>query len=486
MKNDFAESGVLDESVRELIVRRHGPLLASLMTFACLLSSYPGMAQTAGDGQTAGDQPISTRAHTDYFGTPETAREDSVANRPRRDFQPEGLYIDDIFDAVGRSVGLVSRKKPRDDSGSGILVSPRIQFGTFYDTNVLRTPSNRKGDFARTERVTLDVTSERDDNGFEFGGFAENGAFARFSSENYNQYGGYAGGFLFPTDEVRLNARVSQERLRQLREETGAGTSQLRPTFYSLTTLSAGADYRDRDWQLGSLGRLKRYVFETNPPVLIGQESDRDEWTGTFRVGRAVSEGSAVFIEPQINSRNYRQAVSTDGFRHDSSGYQILAGVRLDFSSVTYAELAAGWLDQSYVDSSFTHLSGPTFAGTFVWNPRDWLSVLADFGRRIDESVLPGVSGVESSFVSGAIDYELDENWLANANIGYSESQYRGASAGTNARVDDVWRYGLGTRYLVDRWLWLGGSWTSFNRDSTSTAAALKFDQFMMTVSLQW
>src|SRR5205814_308047 len=101
--------------------------------------------------------------------------------------------------------------------------------------------------------------------------------------------------------------------------------------------------------------------------------------------------------------------------------------------------------------------------------------------RRIDESVLAGVSGIESSFVTASFDYELDENWLANAVLSYSESQYRGATVGTNQRIDNTWRYGLGTRYLVDRWLWLGGSWTSFNRDSTSPGAELKFDQFLVT-----
>jgi hypothetical protein len=461
MKNDFAESGVLDELVRGLNIPSQWPLFAGLIAVVCLLApSYPGVAQTA--------------------------RDESVSGRPRPDFDPEGLYIDDIFDAVGRSVGLVRRDQPRNGSGSGILVFPRLQLGTYYDTNVMRASSGRRGDFAQTARASIDIGSDRDDNGFEFGGYAEEGKFARFASEDYKQYGGYVGGFLVPTDETRVNGRISQERLRQLREETGAGIGQLRPTFYALTTATAGTEYRDRDWQLAPSGRFRRFVYEQNPPTLVGQGSDRDEWTGTFRLGRAVSEGSAVFIEPQINSRNYHQAVSSDGFRHDSSGYQILGGVRLDFSSVTYAELAAGWLDQSYVDTSFTHLSGPTFSGSFVWNPRDWLSTVIDFGRRIDESVLPGVSGIESSFVTGTIDYELDEDWLANGFISYSENQYRGATVGTNARIDNTWRYGLGTRYLVDRWLSLGGSWTSFNRESTSADAALKFDQYMMTVSLQW
>src|SRR5581483_5395173 len=128
----------------------------------------------------------------------QTAREDSVAYRPRPDFDPEGLYIDDIVDGVGRAIGVVPHDRKRSPSGSGVLVLPRLQLGTYYDTNVLRTPSNRHGDFAQTARASLYISSDRDDNGFELGGFAEVGSFARFVSENYQQYGGYAGGFLVP------------------------------------------------------------------------------------------------------------------------------------------------------------------------------------------------------------------------------------------------------------------------------------------------
>jgi polysaccharide biosynthesis protein VpsM len=416
----------------------------------------------------------------------QTARDDSVNARPRPDFDPEGLYIDDIFDGIGRAMGVVPRERKRDPSGSGVLVMPRLQLGTYYDTNVLRTPNNHRSDVVQTARASLDITSDRDDHGFEFGGFADVGYFARFVSENYHQYGGYAGGFLVPSDETRLAARVSQDRLRQSREETGAGSAQLRPSFYSLTTATAGGQYLDRDWLLAPSSTFKRFVFEPNAPIVLGPEHDRDEWTGTFRLGHSVSEGSLLFIEPQINARRYHQEFGTDGFRHDSSGYQILAGARIDLSSVTYAEFGAGWLDQTYVDPAFTHLSGPTFAGTFVWNPRDWITLSTDFGRRVDESVLPGVSGIESTFATGTLDYEIRDNWLANASLSWAQNQYRGASQGVNQRLDDTWRYVLGTRYLVDRWLWLGASWMSYDRKSTTEGADLKFNQFMTTVSLQW
>src|SRR5437868_8411375 len=90
----------------------------------------------------------------------QTAREDSVNYRPRPDFDPEGLYIDDIFDAVGRVVGAIPRDRKRDPSGSGVLVMPRLQLGSYYDTNVLRTPNNHRSDVVQTARASLDITSD--------------------------------------------------------------------------------------------------------------------------------------------------------------------------------------------------------------------------------------------------------------------------------------------------------------------------------------
>jgi hypothetical protein len=423
---------------------------------------------------------------TDGFA--QTARDESVQQRPRPDFDPEGLYFDDLVDGVGRAVGLVRRDQPRPDSTSSVIVYPKLLLGTYYDDNVLRSPNSKRGDFAHTGRASLDINSDRDEHGFEFGGYAEAGFFDRFVSENYHQYGGYAGGFLVPTDESRLNAKFSAERLRQPREEIGAGTAELRPTVYHLLTGTVKGEYQNADWLLAPSGTFKRYTYEPNQPVVLGSEFDRNEYTAAFRIGHAINSGSAVFIEPQVNKRSYDLAVSPDdGFRHDSSGYQVLAGARLDFSSVTYAEFAGGWLHQSYVDPAFKSLSGPALLATGVWNPRDWITLSLEAGRQITESVLAGVSGIEVTYVQSTFDYEIDYDWLASANLGYTTADYRGSTSGTGpARSDNILRYGLATRYLLNRRVALGLAWTAFDRSSNTPGAELTFNQYMATVQLQW
>ena len=416
----------------------------------------------------------------------QTARDEAVQTRPRPDYDAEGVFIDDLIDGLGRAIGM-RRDQPRSDSTSSVIVWPRLQLGTYYDDNPLRTPNHPRGDFAHTAKASLDINSNRDDHGFEFGGYGEVGYFDRFVSENYHQYGGYVGGFLVPTNESRLALRITEDRLRQPREEIGAGLSQLRPTVYHLLTTSVRGEYRDADWLLAPAGLFKRYSFEANAPVVIGGEFDRDEWSGGFRIGHAVTEGSLVFIEPQLNDRSYHQTVSTDGFRHDSSGYQILAGARLDFSSVTYAEFAAGWLEQRYVDPAFATISGPAMVASATWNPRDWITLTFDGGRQIAESELPGVSGIETTYVQAALDYELNYNWLANAYVGYTTADYNGSATSTSqARSDNILRYGLGTRYLVNQRIALGLAWSAYDRTSNTPGAQLTFNQIVASVQLQW
>ncbi|MBV8538664.1 MAG: outer membrane beta-barrel protein [Alphaproteobacteria bacterium] len=418
----------------------------------------------------------------------QTARDESVQSRPRPDYDPDGIYFSDLVDGLGRVVGVVPKDRPRSDAPSTVVIYPTLTFGSYYDDNVLRTASNRRGDFVQTARAALDMSSDRDTHGFEVGGYGEVGYFSRLVSENYHQFGGYAGAFLVPSDESRLRVRLSDERLREPREDTGGATGQLRPTVYHLLTATMAGEYKNADWLLAPSGVLKTYTYQPNAPVVIGSEYDRDEYTGTFRVGHTMSEGSAVFIEPQINTRSYHEAVSpVDGFRHDSSGYQIIAGAHFDFSSVTYAEIGGGWLQQHYEDPAFKTLSGPALLATATWNPRDWITLSLDAGRQINEAVIPGVSGVETTYATATLDYELDYNWLANLNLGYITADYRGVPVGGGPeRSDTILRYGVGTRYFVARGASVALNWVSYDRSSNVASADLKYNQYIVSLVLQW
>lgn len=42
--------------------------------------------------------------------------------------------------------------------------------------------------------------------------------------------------------------------------------------------------------------------------------------------------------------------------------------------------------------------------------------------------MLPGISAVETTYVQNALDYDIDCDWLANVNLGYTSADYGGST----------------------------------------------------------
>jgi hypothetical protein len=415
----------------------------------------------------------------------QTAFEDSVQLRPRPDFDAEGLFAEDLADGLARSTGFIRRDLSRGDVPSNVIFFPRLQQGLYYDDNLLRTEDNRRSDFALTTLAAVDIVSDHEDHGVRLGGSVERDSYLRLARQDYTEFGGHVAAYSAPTDETKFALEASQDHKRQPIEDSGLGATQLRATFYDLTNVRLSGEYLNADWQLAPSGSLNRYAFEANPPVVFGNEFDRCEWNSAFRLGYSFSEGSGLFVEPQINVRHYNAAIGLDGFRHDSSGYQILAGTRFDVSSVSFLEFGAGWLEQYYADQAFPLTRGPAFRAKLVWNPRDRLSFALESGRRIDEANLPGVAGMETTFAAGSLDYELDDNWLADINLAYADSNFQ-ANGLFFSREDETILYGIGIRYLVNQRVSIGGTWSAYDRNSNAVGQDLRFNRYLMTISLQW
>lgn len=316
------------------------PLLTGLVAFPCL-------------GQTADDK--------------------SVTKRPRPDFDAEGIEL------------------PETD----LLLFPSLQPALIADSNALRTESNRRGDFAEKTAAELALQSDEEDRGWTLSADGDSTRYLRFPSQNADQGRLLQRGFIAPTEETRIGLDLSEEWLVQPIEDSGDGFRQQRPTPYSDRSALLTLGYADEDWQILASERAEAYRFGANPPVVIGDELDRNEFTSTLHIARQLFEGTALYIEPEVNLRHYLREVGVDGLRHSSSGGQMVAGLRYDLSSVTFIEAGAGWLRQDYADHAFATVVGPALQGRAVWNPLDQLSFTVLATRRVGESNLPNTAGVE-------------------------------------------------------------------------------------------
>lgn len=393
----------------------------------------------------------------------QTADEDSVAKRPRPDFDAEGIGV----------------------PGTNLLLFPSLQPSLIADSNALRTEGNRHGDFAEKTAAGLSLQSEEDDRGWAISAAGDSLRYLRFPSQNADQAHLAQRGFIAPTQETRIGLDLSEQWLVQPIEDSGDGFRQQRPTPYSDRSALLTLGYTDEDWQILASEQAESYRFGANPPVVLGDELDRDEFTSTLHVARQLFEGTALYVEPQVNLRHYRREIGLDGLRHASSGGQVIAGLRYDLSSVTFIEAGAGWLRQDYADHAFATVTGPTLQGRAVWNPLDQLSFTAQATRRVAESNLPATAGVETTSESLAADYEIDDNLLAGCNFSFTDLQYK-VEVGSSARTDDTAQYGGEVRYLIDRNLSLVAAWEDYRRHSTVAGASLTFQRLTVSALLQW
>lgn len=441
--------------------RRPRALLAAAVAAAALLSGAAAQAQTA--------------------------REDSVAKRPRPDFDPIGLDLDLLVDYVGRAVGAVDGP-PRDprNFATGWVVAPSFGVAAEYDDNVFRTQNDTRADTLTRFTPALQLSSDWDNHGLNFGAGADVTRHAKLASEDADNFNINGGGFVDVTDEWRAGLTARYERVQEPRGTPEDPGRSSKPPRYYLTTVTAETPYAGDPVVLRPVFQVKDYAFIEDGTAASG-DRDRAEYLLTSRAGYAVDEGTVVFVEPRLNRRRYARSVDTQGFRRDSEGYEILAGVSWDASGVTFLEAAAGYLQQRYEDPRFQTVSGPLFTASAVWNPLDVLTLTFDAGRRVEETTLENVSSsLGTSFGVGA-EYEIDDNLWAAANAGWSRLDYNGVAPGQSAeRRDRISSYGLGLNYLISPNMRSGLSWAHASRKSNIDGIDYTSNRYVASITFAW
>lgn len=415
----------------------------------------------------------------------QTAEEDSVTRRPRPDYDAQGISLPDLVDGLGRLISPDSRGQPRDDAASDVRLFPTLQSSLIADSNALRRQAGGQGDFAEQLSAGLSAAGGDEDRGWALAASGDSVRYLRFSSQNGDQAKLHQSGFLAPAEDLRADLSIDEQWLVEPIEDSSTGYRQQRPNRYALYSTQLALGYTSDDWQLLATGKAAAYRYAGNPPAVVGNVLDREELTSTLHLARTLFEGTALFIEPELNIRHYDREISTDGLRHDSSGGQVLAGLRYDLSSVTYVEAGAGWMRQDYVDHAFPSVTGPALQARAVWNPLDRLSLGMGAQRRITESNLPGSSGVQVTSETASADYEIDDNLLAGFNFSFTDMRYK-VEVGSSSRIDDITQYGVELRYLIDETISIAAAWADYRRSSTVSGAQLDFNRLTCSVALQW
>jgi hypothetical protein len=169
------------------------------------------------------------------------------------------------------------------------------------------------------------------------------------------------------------------------------------------------------------------------------------------------------------------------GTRADFSTYRVDLGLQILRRHLISGEAYAGYLVQKYDQSGLGSTSSPDFGGRLNWSITQ-LTTLTFTGLTIFSTGTPGsttTSFAGNSYLSKILtanaDHQLLRNVLLNLYTSYENDSFQGIT-----RTDNVFNVGVSVRYLVNRNLFLGGSFSYYQR--SSTLAGGSFTQNILTL----
>ena len=412
------------------------------------------------------------------FNDTPNAIQESVKGRPRPEYEPNGIQLNDFVNGLGRlTIGLDRALLDKSNAFLGSFVlntTTEAQVG--FDSNPFRTKTNAKPDtlfvFSPGFIIGSDWTNDsvQLDVGTSFGRYGKNQVL------NYQDYHiGLSGRLdMFSDDALLTGFRFDHLHAQPGAPDTPTNTSTT--TLYDKYTYNLG--YRSEGGQefVRSDFQASYYDYLHNGGV-DNDAGDRVELTLTTRVGYETTPGTKLFIEPAINTRRYVRGSYNGQTDPSSQGGQLLAGFSWDYSGVTFLEFGAGYLRQTYDDPSFSTIQGPTASAKATWNATGLLTFTGAFSRSVVETALVGQSGDLSTTYSLTADWEALYNLLVDLGVSRTSDDYQGSS-----RLDNLTSWTTGVRYLMTQNWYLEGRFFYDTKTSSVTGGGYDDQRLLFTV----
>jgi hypothetical protein len=421
------------------------------------LKSYPGQAKPkllAGPGSPALaisssrlSIPPSEAAHKAPIAP---AMAGTVIGQPPR----KRLKIDDDpFGALG-------------DYPGSFLIKSAVELGGGYDTNPGRTAVAKGSPFyvvapeflavSDWERhaVVADLRGSFTGYGNTFPPPSDGSIGSAPTDIDRPDFTGHIDGRLDVSRDTRLMAQL---RLRVATDNPGSPNIQAglaKYPVYSTLGGTFGADQTFNRLQLSAGGTIDRTVY-TDSKLTDGTSTTNDDrnfnqYGGLGRISYDLLPGIKPFGEIEGDSRVHDVQFDRSGYRRDSAGGYGKLGTSFEFSRLLTGEISAGYAVRDYADPRLNRLQGFLVASSLVWTATPLTTAKYSSTTSIDETVVPGVSGVLTHTYTVEVDHDF-RRWLtAIGKFTYGTYQYQGDS-----RFDRTYSVAGDLIYKMTRNLWI-------------------------------
>jgi hypothetical protein len=384
---------------------------------------------------------------------------ETVASRPRPEFDPIGMRLGDFF------------------------WFPHGEVDELFNSNIFATQSPTS-DWITLLQPGFDLLSSLPRNAINLHAGAGAQFYASNSSQNTATGFASADGRLDVDANSNFYGNATVAHLYTPRTSPNSPGNAAEPVTSNQYTANAG--YAQTGLRLGYEADLAVQDTQYNAVPLIGggilPQSASDVITpqAALRLSYELIPDYLGYVRVSGTVYDYTHT-PPGGTNFDSNVYRVDAGLQILPRHLIFGEVYFGYLTQVFHSSSLSSTSAPDFGGRLVWNVTGLTTVNLNAIRAF-QTINPTSSagtGYLATVASASVDHELRRDILLNATASYENDGYQGLS-----RTDDIFTAGAGVRYLVNRNLYLGGSYSYQQRTSSGAAATTPYSQSIVMLRL--
>jgi hypothetical protein len=295
---------------------------------------------------------------------------------------------------------------------------------------------------------------------------------------------GHIDGRLDVSHDTRLLGEV---RLRVATDNPGSPNIQAglaKYPIYSTLGGTFGVDQNFNRLQVSAGATVDRTVY-TESKLTDGSSTTNDDrnfsqYGGIGRVSYDLMPGVKPFAEIEGDSRVHDVKLDRNGFARDSSGGYAKAGTSFEFSRLLTGEISVGYAARDYVDTRLNRLQGLLVASSLVWTATPLTSAKFYSTTSIDETTLPGTSGVLTHTYTVEVDHDF-RRWLTGiGKFTWGTLDYQGDN-----RHDKIYSLEGDLVYKMTRNLWVKGTLRRDLLDSNIVGNSTNSTVVMLGVRLQ-
>jgi hypothetical protein len=270
-------------------------------------------------------------------------------------------------------------------------------------------------------------------------------------------FNGHVDGRLDVTEDTRI---TSQVRLLVSTDNPGSPNIEAGLAKYPVFATFGGTFGVDQNFNrldLSAGATIDRTVYQdstlTDGTTSSNDDRNFNQYGGVGRASYELTPALKPFVEVEGDSRVHDLEVDSSGYARDSTGGYAKAGTTFEFSRLLTGEISLGYAERSYVDPRLDRLQGLLTAASLTWTATPLTTAKFYSTTSIDETIVPGVSGVLTHLYTVEVDHDF-QRWLtAIGKFTYGTLDYQG-----DGRFDKIYSIEGDLVYKMTRNLWIKGT----------------------------